>query len=79
MCSTCKFQCREGGEIKGGEEARSMIMLASALDLSKLSSPTLYTMITRRRASAVALNPAAGGVEKQACSPVSIYVDRYQE
>ena len=66
-----KFRC--------GDEARSMIMLASALDLSKLSSPTLYTMITRRRASAVALNPAAGGVEKQACSRVSIYVDRYQE
>jgi hypothetical protein len=32
-------------------------MLASVLDLSKLSSPTLHTMITRRRASAVALNP----------------------
>jgi hypothetical protein len=48
-----------------GDEAPSMIMLASVLDLSRLSSPTLHTMITRRRAIAVALNLAAGSKETE--------------
>jgi hypothetical protein len=54
---------------ENGGLARSMIMLASVLDLSKLSSPTL---LTRRRASAVALNAIQEARREQGSGEVSL-------
>ena len=60
------------GEIEEGVEAQPMIMLESALDLSKLSSATLHTMIIHHRASAVATGAVIGAGEpwKQRSKPV---------